>query len=118
MQEIDAQEFAHLLSTHPDSVLVDVRFDYERAEHGRIAGAQEIPLYLPDWELNPEFVARVTQVMRPGQPLVFICRSGHRSCEACEQIKDIAPEGVYSLREGHLGLIKVFPTSICASGQS
>ncbi len=102
--EISAEEFVDLVRRYPDAVVVDVRFDYEREENGSLPGARQIPIYMPDWEPNPDFVGQVSQVARAGQPLVFVCRSGHRSCEACDLVNLPQVQGVYSLREGMAGL--------------
>ncbi len=99
------QEYEALVQRFPQAVIVDVRFDYEREHVGTLPGAKHIPIYMPDWEPNPDFCRLVTQEAKAGQPLIFVCRSGHRSCEACDLVDLPAVEGVYSLREGLTSLL-------------
>ncbi len=117
MQEINAHEFFELLQEHPQATVVDVRFDYERAEHGYVAKSYNIPLYTPAWDLNPDFADAIMQLARSGEPMVFVCRSGTRSCEACEIAQSHGLTDIYNVRESHIDLVKA-ATQATAQGKT
>ena len=73
-----------------DTVLIDVREDFEHAEE-RIAGAQHEPL--------SKFDADAIRQRYPGSRVVFHCRSGGRSAKAAEKFCT-QDENVYHLTGG------------------
>ncbi len=107
MLQISPHELHGLLVSNPQSAIIDVRFQREREETGYIEGAFHIPLYLPDWEPNPEFERELAKIASLNTTLVFVCRSGVRSCEACEIARREGYAHVYNLSEGYLGLVKL-----------
>ena len=107
MLQINPHELQDLLIRYPQAVIVDVRFQYERAENGHIVDSYHIPLYTPDWEYNPNFTGEVSRIAQAETPLVFVCRSGNRSCEACEIAKNYGYQQVYNLNEGYVGLVNM-----------
>ena len=84
------------MQDHPEAVLIDVRTTCEHLFVGRPPGAVLVPLKdgLP-MQPNPRFVAAVKEVVPdPATPILFLCRSGHRSMEAA---KLMAAEGYRTL---------------------
>lgn len=70
--------------TDGDTVLVDVREDFEHAEE-RIDGAEAMPLSKFDPKTVREWVG--------GKRVVFHCRSGKRSADAAQRFATIEPGG-------------------------
>jgi len=80
------------MQAHPEAVLIDVRTTCEHLFVGHPVGAILVPWKdgLP-MQPNPNFVATVKEVVPdPATPILFLCRSGHRSMEAA---KAMAAEG-------------------------
>lgn len=73
-----------------DTVLIDVREDFEHAEE-RIAGAQPAPL--------SKFDADAIRSRFPGARVVFHCRSGKRSAQAAQKFA-VGTDHVYHLAGG------------------
>lgn len=69
-----------------EAVLVDVREPDEHARE-RIEGARLLPLS----RFDP---AEASALLKPGQRLVFHCRSGGRSVDACRRAAVLAQHGV------------------------
>jgi rhodanese-related sulfurtransferase len=80
---------------------------------GHPEGAIHVPwIDEPDWDINPNFVKQVRQVMLGGvshideqasAPVLLICRSGKRSLEAGEKLVDAGITEVYNVLEGFEG---------------
>lgn len=91
IKEIDAPELARWLEERAGKFrIIDVRQASEVAA-GTIPGAQALPLHtLP---------MRVHELPRDEQ-LVFVCRSGARSAQACAFLQSQGFQNVYNLRGG------------------
>ena len=107
MLQISPHELSGLLVRQPDAVIIDVRFMHEREEIGYVGGSHHIPLYTSDWDPNPMFVAEVAKIAATNTPVIFVCRTGNRSCEACEIVKAHGYHQIYNLREGYVGLVNL-----------
>ena len=107
MLQISPHELSGLLTRQPDAVIIDVRFLHEREDIGYVNGSYHIPLYTPEWDPNPEFAAEVARIAAPDTPVIFVCRTGNRSCEACEIAKAHGYRQVYNLRDGYVGLVNL-----------
>jgi rhodanese-related sulfurtransferase len=94
IKEIDAPELASWVKEkHPKMRVIDVRGMGEIAS-GTISGAEAVPLHtLP---------AKINEFSRD-EKLVFICRSGARSAQACMFLQQQGYENVYNLRGGMMG---------------
>ena len=77
-QTVAPNELAELLKTKDGIQLIDVRSPEEYAA-GHIDGGKLIPL--------PELASRITEINKD-KPVVFYCRSGHRSGNALDTVKD------------------------------
>ncbi|WP_124949857.1 rhodanese-like domain-containing protein [Sulfuriferula thiophila] len=109
MLQISPHELSGLLVRQPDAVIIDVRFQHERDEIGYVYGSYHIPLYTPEWDPNPDFSAAVAEVAGVDTPVIFICRTGNRSCEACNIVQAQGYHHIYNLREGYVGLVNLMP---------
>jgi rhodanese-related sulfurtransferase len=97
IKEVDAPELATWVKEkHPNMRVIDVRGMGEIAA-GTVNGAEAIPLHtLP---------VRVNEFSRD-EKLVFICRSGARSAQACMFLLQQGYENVYNLRGGMIGWVQ------------
>ena len=105
MMCIEPHELITFLSQNQDAVLVDVRFGYELEEVGYVSQSFHIPLYMPDWEMNTDFVKQVSAVAQFDTPVVIICRTGNRSCDAVDILEQHGFKHVYNLLQGYVGLV-------------
>jgi len=97
IKEVDATELATWVQEkHPNMRVIDVRGMGEIAT-GTVSGAEAVPLHtLP---------VRVGEFKRD-EKLVFICRSGARSAQACMFLVQQGFENVYNLRGGMIGWVQ------------
>ena len=114
VEELPPREAYQLLLDEPKAVLVDVRSHMEFLFIGHPVGAINIPwIDEPDWEVNPNFVRELRQLLLGGLshddsgsrdvPVVLICRSGKRSLEAGQLLKQEGFHRVYNVSEGFEG---------------
>ncbi len=97
IKEIDAPELASWVQEkQPNMRVIDVRGMGEIAS-GTVSGAEAVPLHtLP---------VRVSEFKRE-EKLVFICRSGARSAQACMFLQQQGYDNVYNLRGGMIGWVQ------------
>lgn len=85
-------------------VFIDIRSEIEHFFVGNPKGAINIPWQdAPDFELNPRFVEEVLHIARPAQPVILICRSGHRSIDAGNALIQAGFQQVYHVLQGFEG---------------
>ncbi|MEO5363053.1 MAG: rhodanese-like domain-containing protein [Magnetococcus sp. DMHC-8] len=88
----------------PGVVFVDIRSEMEFFFVGNPQGAINIPWQdAPDFELNPHFIKEISHVVRKDQPVILICRSGHRSIDAGNALIREGFLHVYHVLEGFEG---------------
>lgn len=94
IKEIEAHELAQWVNdTEHKLRVIDVRQMHEIAM-GTVPKAEAVPLHtLP---------ARIHE-LSPAEKLVFICRSGARSAQACMFLQQNGYSNVYNLRGGMMG---------------
>jgi rhodanese-related sulfurtransferase len=107
------QQAYDFMREEPRAVLIDVRSEMEFLFVGHPVDAIHIPwIDEPDWDVNPDFVKHVRQVMLGGlshiseqksAPVLLICRSGKRSLEAGEKLMEAGFSEVYNVLEGFEG---------------
>lgn len=94
------------------AVLLDVRTKMEYDYVGHPIGAVHVPWKeFPDWETDPQFVAKVHAALsdrtpdeNPEEiPIMTICRSGKRSLAAAEALARQGFREVYNIGEGFEG---------------
>ncbi len=84
--------------------LVDVRTRPELSYVGRVPGS-----VLVEWQtypgsvLNPDFLAQLRDAVQPGETLMFLCRSGHRSHDAAIVAAQSGWPESYNVLEGFEG---------------
>jgi rhodanese-related sulfurtransferase len=84
--------------------LVDVRTRPETLYVGRVPGS-----LLVEWQtypgnaLNPDFLAQLAEAVAPGETLMFLCRSGHRSHDAAAAAAQAVWPDSYNVLEGFEG---------------
>jgi rhodanese-related sulfurtransferase len=94
IKEIEAHELAQWVNDTDHKLrVIDVRQMQEIAM-GTVPKAEALPLHtLP---------ARIHE-LSPAEKLVFICRSGARSAQACMYLQQQGFSNVYNLRGGMMG---------------
>lgn len=93
IQEIDAVELKKLLDAGEKIRLVDVRSPAEIAQ-GMIEGAEVMPLHTLPLQMNN---------LPRDEKIVFYCRSGARSAQACMFLKQNTGLDALNLRGGIFG---------------
>lgn len=97
IKEIEAPELAAWMQEkHPDVRVIDVRGMGEIAA-GTVSGAEAMPLHTLPVKFN-EF--------KRDEKLVFICRSGARSAQACMFLQQQGFDNVYNLRGGMISWVR------------
>ena len=96
IKELDAPELAQWLSQQSESVqVIDVR-EAKETVAGSVPNAVVIPLAsLP---LHADKID-------PDATVVFVCRSGNRSAQACIYMQQRGYENVYNLRGGMIAWV-------------
>ena len=99
------KEAFELLRTARGSALVDVRTQAEWYWVGRVPGAATIEWTMyPGGARNPDFLAQLkTLVPMTPAPLMFLCRSGHRSHHAAALATEAGYPNCYNILEGFEG---------------
>ena len=104
MNQLSPIEAHKFLGNHPEAVFIDVRSDIEYLLIGHPQGAISIPWQNdPDWQINPAFLGEVQKLASTNCPVVFICRSGRRSAEACRFLEEHGFRSVYFVSHGFEG---------------
>ena len=84
--------------------LVDVRTKPEVVYVGRVPGS-----VLVEWQTypgnapNPRFIEQLAEAVEPGETLMFLCRSGHRSHDAAAAAAQAVWPDSYNVLEGFEG---------------
>jgi len=112
VKTISARE-AYELQQQVGTLLIDVRSHMEFLFIGHPTGAINIAwIDEPDWEINPNFVREIRQLILGGTssveqsnevPIVLICRSGKRSLEAGNLLISKGLTKIYNVDEGFEG---------------
>lgn len=104
MQNLTPKQAHEFLQNDPQALLIDVRSEMEHLFVGHPKGAVLIPwVDLPDWDVNPHFVAQVKKVASLNRPIVLICRSGQRSLDAAIALEKAGMENIYNVLHGFEG---------------
>ncbi len=90
INEVDVDELHDIINDGEDVMLIDVRSPAEIAQ-GAIPGAAHLPLHLLPLHLN--------QIPRD-KKVVFYCRTGARSAQACMFAANQGTDNVWNLRGG------------------
>jgi len=112
---VTAREAYEMWKAAPDKVkIVDVRTPEEYLYVGHPAMAWKIPIAAQSYEwdaakgkfpmaLLPDFVSRVSEVAKPKDTLLVMCRSGGRSAIAANMLAKAGFTNVYNITDGMEG---------------
>ncbi len=113
LKVITAREAYDFMKAEPSAVLIDIRSNMEYLFVGHAKGASHIAwIDEPEWEINPNFVAEVRQLLLGGvscpagsgcAKIMLICRSGNRSMEAGTVLVEAGLKNIYSVEAGFEG---------------
>jgi rhodanese-related sulfurtransferase len=104
MKHLSPAEAQAFLQKNPRAVFIDCRSEMEYLFVGHPIGALHVAWNDgPDWEINPHFVGEVKKLAGAEQPVVLICRNGHRSVDAGVALEDSGFREVYNVLEGFEG---------------
>lgn len=112
LNHLTPQDAFDMLQHLPSALLIDIRSNMEFLFVGHPAGALHVPwIDEPDWDVNPNFVKEVRQLMLGGvcdqgestPPIILICRSGKRSVDAGNVLLDAGFHNVCHIDEGFEG---------------
>ena len=121
---LTAKEAYEKWKAEPDKVkIIDVRTPEEYLFVGHPTMAWKIPFaaqsYVWDAEKNqfpmrplPDFVARVSEVARPDDTILVMCRSGGRSAKAVNALAKAGFTKVYNITDGMEGDVVEDPNSV------
>jgi rhodanese-related sulfurtransferase len=120
---VTAKEAYQRWKAEPDKVkIIDVRTPEEYLFVGHPAMAWKIPIAAQSYEWDaekkqfpmkplPDFVSRVSEVAKPDDTLLVMCRSGGRSAMAVNMLAKAGFKNVYSITDGMEGDAVVDPDS-------
>lgn len=111
MTSLSPQQSYDLLQDDPSATLVDIRSAMEFLFVGHPKGSIHIAwIDEPDWEINPDFVTEITQLLKNKKsdnfldlPIILICRSGQRTLEAGAVLLEAGFTHVIHVDEGFEG---------------
>lgn len=84
--------------------LVDVRTQAELYWVGRVPGGLPVEWNgYPGGQRNPRFLEHLAELVEPDEPVMFLCRSGHRSHEAAIAATRAGYRECYNVLEGFEG---------------
>lgn len=105
MKHLTVDGLATFFRRHPQIKVLDVRFAFER-EAGHMAGDHHVSLYTLDGDPNPAFLKQVLRHISPDDPVLVICHSGHRACEAAALLETAGFKYVYNVLGGYADIRK------------
>lgn len=82
-----------------DTLLIDLRDEPERREHGSIPGAMHVPRGMLEFRADPTSPYHV-EALRPERRVVLHCASGGRSALGAKTLKEMGYENVAHLEGG------------------
>lgn len=112
LNHLSPQEAFEILQDVPSALLIDIRSNMEFLFVGHPTDALHVPwIDEPDWDVNPDFVKEVRQLMLGGvcdqgestPPIILICRSGKRSVDAGNVLLEAGFHNVCHIDEGFEG---------------
>lgn len=87
--------------------LIDIRRPEEWASTGVVEGSKKITFFEKNGSLNQSFVPEFTSLVRPGDKVALICRTGSRTQAASQAIaQQLGYESVYNVQSGITGWIR------------
>ena len=121
---VTAKEAYEKWKAEPDKVkIIDVRTPEEYLFVGHSTMAWKIPVAVQiyEWDAEkkqfpmkplPDFVSRVSEVAKPDEALIVMCRSGGRSAIAVNLLAQAGFKHVYNIIDGMEGEVVEDPASV------
>jgi rhodanese-related sulfurtransferase len=106
MKHLTVEELVAFIDRHPRIQVLDVRFAFER-EAGHMVGDHHVPWYTLDGDPNPGFLKQVLRRISPDDPVLVICHSGHRACEAAALLETAGFKHVYNMLGGYADILEM-----------
>jgi rhodanese-related sulfurtransferase len=104
MKHLKPADALALLRVKPQAVFIDCRARAEYQYVGHPVGAKHVAWNdVPDWEINPRFVALVKELASVDRPVLLICRAGNRSISAGQALEKAGFSEVYNVLDGFEG---------------
>ena len=100
MKHLTVDGLAAFFNRYPGVQVLDIRFAFER-KAGHLAGDHHVPWYTLDGDPNPAFLTQVLRRISPDAPVLVICHSGHRACEAAALLETAGFKYVYNVLGGY-----------------
>ncbi len=105
---IDSVNAYNMVTASPENTfIVDVRTraEYHFVGHPELPnGVPNIPLkFYPSWEMNKDFVGKVSERYKKEDTIITICRSGKRAKVAAKLLIDAGFESVYYMTDSFEG---------------
>ncbi|CAA6828541.1 MAG: Rhodanese [uncultured Thiotrichaceae bacterium] len=87
--------------------LIDIRRPEEWASTGVVEGSKKITFFLQSGALNQSFVPEFTSLVKPGDKVALICRTGSRTKAASQAlVQQLGYKNVYNVKHGITGWIR------------
>lgn len=90
---------AHALA-RGGALLIDIRPQAQRAQHGEIPGALAIERNVLEWRLDPTGAWRIAEIHDHEQPLIVLCQQGYASSLAAASLAALGHRQVSDLIGG------------------
>lgn len=105
IENLNPKQCVAFMRANPNAVMIDVRTKMEHSFVGHPLGAVLVAWKeFPDWQVNPQFVAQVSQVVADkNMPVLLLCRSGVRSLEASLLLEKSGFRHLINILEGFEG---------------
>jgi rhodanese-related sulfurtransferase len=106
IENLDPKQSFAFMQANPNAVMIDVRTKMEHTFLGRPVCkiAHVAWKEFPDWQVNPDFVAQVSQIVADkNRPILLLCRSGVRSLEAANLLEKSGFTHLINILEGFEG---------------
>ncbi|MFO7954883.1 FKBP-type peptidyl-prolyl cis-trans isomerase [Thioalkalivibrio sp.] len=96
---LDNEELAEKIDE--GATIVDIRRPDEWAETGVIEGSHRITAFDEDGELHPDFGRQFTDLVKPDEEVVLICRVGNRTGALARALANgLGYENIYNVTDG------------------
>lgn len=109
IENLTPQQSWELMQANPEAVMIDVRTKVEYSFVGHPVNAVHVTWKeAPDWQINPDFVEQVKQVVGDTScRVLLLCRSGLRSLAAAEALQEAGFRHLVNIVEGFEGDLDV-----------
>lgn len=100
MRHLSVDGLFELFAHHPHAKVLDVRFRSDLSLP-RASGIHHVPWFTPEWEPDPDFLARVLKCLSSEDHVLVICQNGEISCLAAAMLEKCGFRHVYNVLGGY-----------------